>query len=892
MKIFTFVRRQMVPLVVLGCFAFFDSPSAHATTCATVLSGSIGASDTVTVLLLRATLASSIGTDMCTSLEATKAQALGFNVEIDSDTAWEAKTQAQFATYRAIVLGDANCPNQNGGAVLDSPVTAAKTNKAWQAATTGPVAVVGTDPVFHVRNGSGPMGALLTQNAIALAASIPGKPGAYISLSCYYLNSGPGTAVDVLSPQFGTFTVVGSNERSTNNVTISSPSNALVTTPNTLTDAGLSNWGESVHEAFDSALPSGFSAVVNSLDLHLPYIITGQVQVQTLPPQTVSAGGTNILQFVTTANNLVQHNLIWPGTLQFNNGVSNPQLLSSNIILSTTNGIRQYLAFTPWAVAQLFEKPGDNQAANGTGFGSLYRDKCFQSGQDLSTATEQNCPIGANPNDFINLSDIFDQPTPKKDIAPGTTVSLVHHFTTTSDVWSPVPSGATSNPACMQVATVGATFNCELEDDLTYDPASFATFPGGVSGDQTTIGGRKGGRGTIGSLFNVPMLQTAVKVNNRAVNTILPEVQGTQQYWFNSHTLNLDFLVNPPPTPLPPNNGWVAAPPSTLAYVFFSNSISEPALPSPPSCPSATEPICNVVSGVPGQAPAAPVEFSSTQTVGTDGRYTLAWSARDTVSIGERNIQLLHSLPIEGTCPNPYRMTPAPTPPCYSTTLFNAQIGVDTVSPTITTNPSGSFSAVLNGPAPTLNFSCADPLSGIQVCGTSPSTSVLNPGAPSFAGSAPQSTTTLGSTTITVYAQDVAGNKASTPVKYSVLYSTGSCLGQPAHQILPPIDPAGTSVFKKGRSVPARFRLCDANGVSISTPGVITNITLQMKGGTDGDAPEDVADQLEDTNFHFDAENQWWICNIRTRELERGFTYAYTLTLNDGSTLQFQFGLK
>jgi hypothetical protein len=728
MKVFTLILRPLVSFVVLCCFAFFGSQSAHASvaqpTCTTILSGSAGANDTVTVLMLGATLVDSSGSptgNLCTSLEATQAQALGFNVEIDNDTAWQAKTQAQFATYRAIVLGDANCPNETAGATLDGPVAAAKTNKAWQPATTGPVAVVGTDPVFHSRNGSGPMGAQLTQNAIALAASIPGKPGAYICLSCYYETSGPGTLVDVLSPQFGTFTVVGrtSTTTPTNTATIASPSNALVTTPNTLTDVGLSNWGVSVHEAFDSALPPGFSEAVHSGELGLPYIITGQVQVQTPPPQTVTPGGTNQVQFVSTPNNLVEHDLIWPVNLQFNNGVTTPQLLSSNIILSTVNGIRPYLAYTPWAVAQLFEKPGDNQAANGTGFGSLYRDKCYQSGQNPSTATEQNCPIGTTPTDFINLSDVFDQPTVKPPIPPHTTVSLIHHSTPTSDVWAAVPSGATSNPVCTQVQTSGATFNCELEDDLTYDPATFATTPGGVSGDQTTIGGKKPGRGTLGSLFNVPMLETTVSVNSKPVN--IPGVQGAGVNWFKP-PLNLEFNVNPATTATP-TNGWFAAPIQNLAYVFYSNS--EPPLPDPPNCPGST---CTVKSGTPGAfdnttGKAAPVVFMDSLTGANDGVYTLAWSARDTVQIGERNIQLLQNPPCP---PDPYIPSQTNTPPCYSTTLFSAQIGVDTKPPSIVISAPAATTYAPNQVV-SANYGCTDSASGVASCvGTVPSGSPIN----------------------------------------------------------------------------------------------------------------------------------------------------------------------
>ncbi len=302
MKLFSLIRRHITPLVVICCFVFFGSQAAHATSCTLVGAASgVPASTDATVLMLGTTLTDNTGSpagDLCTSLEATQAQALGFNVEIDAAAAWGAKTQAQFATYSAIVLGDADCPNETAGAVLDAPLAAANANKAtWQPAVTGSIAVVGTDPEFHFLNDTNPQkttAAQSTQNAIAFAVSGgPGQTGAYISLSCYYEGSAAGTAVDVLSPQFGAFTVKGrlSVTYSPDTVTIGSPANPLVTTPNALNIVGLSNWGVSVHEAFDSAVPFGFSAVVNSDGLDgLPYILAKTVAPLVQGPRTPTSG--------------------------------------------------------------------------------------------------------------------------------------------------------------------------------------------------------------------------------------------------------------------------------------------------------------------------------------------------------------------------------------------------------------------------------------------------------------------------------------------------------------------------------------------------------------------------------------------------------------------------
>jgi hypothetical protein len=55
---------------------------------------------------------------------------------------------------------------------------------------------------------------------------------------------------------------------------------------------------------------------------------------------------------------------------------------------------------------------------------------------------------------------------------------------------------------------------------------------------------------------------------------------------------------------------------------------------------------------------------------------------------------------------------------------------------------------------------------------------------------------------------------------FSIVYASGGlCLGDLGHSILQPINASGTmSVFKLGSTVPTKFRVCDANGVSVSPP--------------------------------------------------------------------------
>jgi len=46
------------------------------------------------------------------------------------------------------------------------------------------------------------------------------------------------------------------------------------------------------------------------------------------------------------------------------------------------------------------------------------------------------------------------------------------------------------------------------------------------------------------------------------------------------------------------------------------------------------------------------------------------------------------------------------------------------------------------------------------------------------------------------------------------------------------------------------------------------------------------------TSFHWDPTDQQWIFVIDTRPLSANNTYRYRIVLNDGSTIEFQYGLK
>ncbi len=146
-------------------------------------------------------------------------------------------------------------------------------------------------------------------------------------------------------------------------------------------------------------------------------------------------------------------------------------------------------------------------------------------------------------------------------------------------------------------------------------------------------------------------------------------------------------------------------------------------------------------------------------------------------------------------------------------------------------------------------------------------------------------------------AVDNVGNPQAAPVvvNYTVQFAgPGACLAGPGHQVLQPIELTGSSTFpkKQGRTIPVKFRVCDANGVSIGPTPVVTSFFLTGVGtGTPSPVPnEDPESTTPDTTFRWDGEK--WMFNLSTKNLFAGYTYQYTITLTDGSTIVFQFGMK
>ncbi|HSP78260.1 MAG TPA: kelch repeat-containing protein [Myxococcaceae bacterium] len=192
------------------------------------------------VLILGSTVKGGLESD-----EAKAARGLGYEVELASDEEWAAKGMADFASYRALILGDF-CKS------LSAVRAAVESRQVWGPIIDGNVLILGTDAAFHGVTS-------VTANAVRFVAAQEGRTGLYASLSCYYHGTKPHTPVPLLEP-FGDFTVSGVGCYDEVHVVATHP--AL----EGMSDGVLSKWGCSVHEAFDGFPAADFTPLAIASD--------------------------------------------------------------------------------------------------------------------------------------------------------------------------------------------------------------------------------------------------------------------------------------------------------------------------------------------------------------------------------------------------------------------------------------------------------------------------------------------------------------------------------------------------------------------------------------------------------------------------------------------------
>jgi hypothetical protein len=221
----------------------------------------------------------------------------------------------------------------------------------------------------------------------------------------------------------------------------------------------------------------------------------------------------------------------------------------------------------------------------------------------------------------------------------------------------------------------------------------------------------------------------------------------------------------------------------------------------------------------------------------------------------------------------------------YSVTSIN---GTLTINPAPLTITADDKTKILNAPNPAFTAS----YSGF----------VLGEGPGVLSGTLTCTTTAVTTSPVGSYPITCSGQ---TSTNYAITYVAGTlhiiyapdgaCVKdkEPSHQVFQPINPDGSSVFNGNGPIDVKFRVCDANGVSQSTPGVVTSIRLtDIIQGTLDNSVDLPVDPKPGTNGFVFGEDQLWLFRINSKSLANGFTYRFRIELNDGTHIDFQFGRK
>ncbi len=110
--------------------------------------------------------------------------------------------------------------------------------------------------------------------------------------------------------------------------------------------------------------------------------------------------------------------------------------------------------------------------------------------------------------------------------------------------------------------------------------------------------------------------------------------------------------------------------------------------------------------------------------------------------------------------------------------------------------------------------------------------------------------------------------------------------------ILQPINPDGSSIFKRGRTIPVKFQLFDDEGFPVGTAHATIDM-IKISDEIEGDVWEFIWSGTPDEGnvFRYDEEDQQYIFNLPTKGLDLG-TYLLKITLDDGQIFTIQISLR
>ena len=247
----------------------------------------------------------------------------------------------------------------------------------------------------------------------------------------------------------------------------------------------------------------------------------------------------------------------------------------------------------------------------------------------------------------------------------------------------------------------------------------------------------------------------------------------------------------------------------------------------------------------------------------------------------------------------------------YSTTATQtSNVGTFAITPAVSFSPSGlSGNYNLTTSAGTLTITAvplsitsnnqAVVLNGTIAASATYSGFVLGQGPANLAGTLGCSSngTTIGTHTLSCSGQSSTNYTISfvnTGVETVTYAAVGTCSNGPGHQILAPIATNGSTQFTKATTptVPVQFRVCDAKGVAVSST-VISSFTLTSINGVPASTPAPQGGPFAFVGGALlnGAGSAGWQFVLSTSNLTAGNTYAYTINLNDGTSIPFQFKL-
>jgi 6-phosphogluconolactonase (cycloisomerase 2 family) len=249
------------------------------------------------------------------------------------------------------------------------------------------------------------------------------------------------------------------------------------------------------------------------------------------------------------------------------------------------------------------------------------------------------------------------------------------------------------------------------------------------------------------------------------------------------------------------------------------------------------------------------------------------------------NITTTYTTPTSASPAGTYTLTPVLVDP--NSALVNYTVTTKTATLTITKAPltiaADSVTVVLNNTARVFTATFTGLVLGqdpTALTGTLSCTAAVN-----TVGAHPITCSGVSSTNYTI--TFVSGTAT---VDYAGVNGCNVGLGR---QILAPIAADGSTVFTRATTttIPVQFRVCDASGAAVSTAGVVSTFRLlrRITGGV-----TTTLNQNQSNAFTFNAAAQDWLFNLSTSSptnLAAGSTYVYQITLNDGTSFNFQFSM-